>query len=607
MDIGTYKNVADNVGSTNLVDTATYKKLTIECCTTIINLLSNHCGRFSYNSLLIQHDKHADPTSPFKNVFTKDGISIVKTLNFYNPIQNHIKDMIAYVGDRVDRVSYDGTTTSMLMFAMLLRRYCQIDSITHDHVDRLTSLLDMMGEVIELNKVTIPDLIAEFGITQEEATRFVVYTEAMVSSKGDVELANALAKVITRLPPELYSQFHFFQSEMESKDRFTIIDEDYDFQIEASFISPDLYNSNVGTEYVNDDCNLLVIQDSLTTGHPFLPILRETLEEIIHSSEEERNKYTYITEKDIVIVAPEFASALIMDIKSYNTVNKHKIVPIQMVGSASQKDIRLCVVNALASTYSIDTILADRVNWYEHAFIKNAGISFKHRLLDFKNLYAKYEDAIYTPNYLARDTENAFRPFDDLFNEISAFLDKHIKKHVKVSTNQELLNLKHYIRIYQKMVCSKMCSLQISGSTHDSLADFSVVQDAFGAICATLERGFIFDGFWAIYNNTDDPILKKIIDTVFMTMSHKTYNDLMVTKSNKYFYSFIDEDRNVFTSRLDKKAILNPETTEVLIQPSAGFLELIRRMKELLPKLLLTTDVIVPNLINTNTGSSVKE
>jgi len=213
-------------------------------------------------------------------------------------------------------------------------------------------------------------------------------------------------------------------------------------------------------------------------------------------------------------------------------------------------------------------------------------------------------------------------------------LEEYEQGHKKHSGSEDS-RIMHLVRIYQRMMCTKVARLEISGTTHDSLADYSVVKDAFGAVLSCLNDGFVLDGLGTMLTGLDHryrtSILceSKCIQDCFVPMIESLESLTRVVhddpeqrqpqrqwwrrtkattdqtsvprldscpRSYKYKYRPAGAHTTLVLTR--PEVVCMGADTTVLIQPAKGYLELFRRLEELLPKILCTTRVIIPDKFN---------
>lgn len=272
--------INDGVGATNTINDLEYYTLIWETCAKIYNLLVDHCGPHATDALVFT-DNPNNLKDKHYAIFTKDGINIVRSIEFISPIQKHIQSLIAYIGERVDSLAHDGTTTSMMLFTKLVEVYFDkiIKAVENGEIinrrqmkqdiqQRLTSLM----QEFETQVITLERFIKDFEFSEKEAIRFIAYHQAMLASKGDVELSAAIAEVLETLPTELYGLFGYTQSGIETEQRFNVTRDDFDFKVPV-LSNIDDYNYNMNTEFLSEDCDLIISEDGLMKGNMALEVI----------------------------------------------------------------------------------------------------------------------------------------------------------------------------------------------------------------------------------------------------------------------------------------------------------------------------------------------
>ena len=622
------------ISTNNYLPHEEFKSKLEEVCTKIYDVLSHHCGPRAKNALIIQHDEGA--MRKFTNVFTKDGINIVNSLEFESVMETHIKDSIAYLGERVDNKAHDGTTTSMMLLADLLRtlppKMMHLTAVDSDHI--LHACIDRLERIILDNTITTADLVETFAISLDQAKNFVSYCEAMISSKGDRELSNAITEVVQNLPPELFGQFNLSQNPLETENRFTVLYDDFDFPIQVTF-PVDHYNAALGTEYLCEDCDLLVTENQLIRGNPDAIRILDYIAKL--GTDEE------ILERPLILLSANLDDRLYTAISVYNETHTIKLIPVALIGLNKQmgKSQMLQAMMLSAGMYRMEEYpnLMDAV-------IRHARVQVKKNNLLIGHLYEK-DGSMYHPFFVNPET---FPPYTKKVQELQAFLRSYLNDHLRDTLVNEHL-VSEWIDVLRRLICQKTCRLQVSGSTHDSLADHSVVKDSFGAVLSALEKGFVLDGFWTILSvldvelsigHTSDQykktgvivsyfdamteiyhVIKRLVENIhgfdqtpifafqgdakFSYFPYPENAEYYISKHSANGYDPLETEicvRGVHTGisirRFGQTSILagHYHTAIPLIQPLDGFKELFKRIRELLPKFSATVCCITPGTLH---------
>jgi TCP-1/cpn60 chaperonin family len=614
----------------NVLDGDDYRDLYKRTCQTIYNKLAAHCGPYAKNALIIEND--SSRINEYNNVFTKDGATIVRSMKFSNPLEEHLKKIVHYVGTRVDNISHDGTTTSMMLFIDLLMKipalFYDTDMMDKEIVDSISDAVDILTDSLNEMKITVEDIVNDFGIDEKEVKRFIARNQALVASKGNVELAEAIVEIVDHLPVELYGQFNLTHSKLETDKRFTVLYDDFDFYLVATNTNRQKYNNhNLYSEYLNEDCDFLIIIDQLSHNNPVLDVLKKYVTSLTI------NENTL--ERDMVIITPVEPSPLTELIEKYNDNHKNKIIIVTAtmhINYSSKNTPMSCILASAGQDSIYDRLHLDNFkDIVDQSLIKHAKIHIRDRYAYIYNLY-KRDGGLYHPFYNNPDAPEAYKT---KIKELRDFLDIYLKGHTPVTTPEREQMLKDGIDLYRRLICQQVVRLEISGSTHDVHADRTVAIDSMGAVLSSIEHGFIVDGFSKLYKTASNitnrgdnreiliviaksilAILKIIhrsaefdIAGIITSPDFEKYSYLMapaithgtIIKNGKLgvfstWFNIENQENMTFNEALAKAELGD----YALIQPIDGYLELIKRIKELIPKFANTTcSITAGDLIGT--------
>lgn len=667
-------SITANHGATNTINNIQYYTLIRDTCSQIYNILASHCGPYATDALIIT-DNDRNLKDRHYAIFTKDGINIVKSIEFISPIQRHIQSLIAYIGERVDSLSHDGTTTSMMLFTKLVELYmndiikCEKNKTPIDRRHLKTQLLKILSDLVsyfEKDVITINRFSEDFKISKQDALRFIAYHQAMLSSKGDRELSKAIVEVVETLPVELYGLFSISQSGIETDKRFTVVKEDFNYRLSVGWNIDDM-NHAMGTEYIAETCDIIVSEDDLkpgnmaleiivnhiakfrkdafpvqvecedvdiTTGTVFIknnvvnPLTFEigTVFQLVVNQTPLNNGvwvYNGINEpltrpekkKDLVLITKSLDGSLMTEIQKINRRSLNKIIVFTMStpNPYSSKSTILSALMNTAGVYHLQDHLQDPSKNY---LIKDAKVHFKNRRLYISNLYEK-DGSNYHPFY---NNPGTFEPYDLMIKEVKSYLDVCISGKLRIETATDKFRYEDYVEIYRRMMCSEVRQLQISGMTHDVLADRDVLQDSFGAVLSSLENGFIIDGYLKFNTYMDqDPsfendngviITLALLDILSSThrLNKKEIIDVIECipfkdESSYYFYPVNGRLSNFEHCKFnisENFTIVDKDNNPITIvmQPADTYRELFRRLFDLLPKLINTNRAIIPGTVN---------
>lgn len=120
---------------------------------------------------------------------TKDGVTVAKSVNAYDAIDNIVIECVKEVADRTGKQAGDGTTTSVVLSDALVR-YGSSWLEKNPSVSPQKFLRDLMKDYSDRIKPAIADL--SVSVESEETMRHV----ALMSANGDDVVADAVVKAI---------------------------------------------------------------------------------------------------------------------------------------------------------------------------------------------------------------------------------------------------------------------------------------------------------------------------------------------------------------------------------------------------------------------------
>lgn len=667
-------SITDGNGATNSVNDIEYYTYIRDTCVQIYNILVAHCGPLATDALIITNNPNNMKDRHYA-IFTKDGINIVKSIEFTSPIQQHIQSLIVYIGERVDSLSHDGTTTSMMLFTKLVQLYfdeiikdAQAETVTDRRAmrsDLQTCLKELLGYLNE-DVITIDRFAEDFNVSKMEALSFIARHQAMLSSKGDTELSDAIVEVVQSLPVELYGVYTVSQSKVEADQRFNVLRDDFNFSLPVQFNLSDM-NVNMGTEYYNEHCDIIVSEDDLKPGNMALEIVVQFIKEFraeafplqleLEDIDLDTGRITVRDDNkelpaipagtplqlavsgnplkdglwiyngpdqpvtrpskknDLVLITKSLHSVLHEEIEKINRKSVNKIVVFTMTtpNPYSSKCTVLSALLNVAGVYHLSEHLEDPSKKY---LIKDAKVHLKHRRLYVSNLYKK-DGSQYHPYY---NDPTLFEPYTQMVQEIKTAIGEYSSGRVRIETAMDHARYQDYVEIFRRMICAEVKQLQICGMTHDVLADADVLKDSFGAVLASLENGFVLDGYLKLnsyiqrhkfegkYHWLMAQALKDVLSSPHrISEPDKLQNVIELAVKHEDPYHFFPVGGN-FTV-LNKSTIrLNGESSEVVdhhhrpvmlvMQPVDTYRELFRRLTDLLPKIINTVRAIIPGTVN---------
>ncbi len=452
-----------NFGSTNVTDEKKIHSMVFDTFNTITNVLQHHCG--PYSSFAITHNAGDSIAEP---VFTNDGINIVKSLSFLNPIQEFAKRNIAYIGSRVESKVGDGTTTGMILASSFMkymsdpkRKFLRsiLDATPYTE---LVSTFEQVAE--DLNK-TMESFNYPAGRVQDpHGIGQIAYCQAYTSSHGDVELSKAIADLFRNIPKEAWGYIFYYREGMETEKRYSVRCDTDQFVSKVTIMNKNMLNDSLGTSYRADKTDVLVYTDLIAAS-----------DEVNWTPLRDEIKNAIIDDKSLLVICPDnmdgFTRRAIMDLLTDDV--KHRVaIFFHHMEHPQINDFRVL---------SLLTMQQDLTQKY----FKLHGIqaSCKGHELKLNGLYnAKYEDEV---NPLV--FEENYPLFKQQVDELKSIIDQAKEEATYRDTVNEIT---HYVSIYNRLYFTSKWMIVVGGKAYDNSAAMDVLMDTIHAVNRTLTKGY---------------------------------------------------------------------------------------------------------------------
>lgn len=604
--------VDTNIDITNSTSLDDVRPIILSTLTDLRNNLAEHCGPRSKYAMLV--DTNNDIFSP--NIFTRDGIRILKSFEYISPLQRYVKDLITYIGERVDAKAKDGTTTSMLL-AMDFLKFClekkldkQVNMDMFSYKKLVERIFAKVERSFEAMSFTTEELTTYLGLDPNNEEHIcqvagcIAFIQAMSSSGGDLELAKAMREIYAASPKVSWDFISFTQSSQETDKQFDVETPPYDYRIRAITSLEGMLNAGIGTEYNHINMNVIVFDAGVAMGSMLLEDLTRYLEE-------------YTDEKGLAIIAPMVDSSILSKIKRMNVPRLEQgLGPIGVFGFSPEQRIagqdlpwELRVLAAIAGKQPVtpeefiitpekNVFTADVLHW-ANSYLEFHGIIPEQDTTTTSKLH---------PYYANPSKATAF--YADMVSTVMKNIHECKAGHIKDS---RVLSL--FMEILNDLVCVRRPKLRVGGSTHDHIANRDVVQDVQGAIMSSLNNGFILNGIGtlvaAMHNldksdcdqlsldllaclhqaaeNINKDANRTASDIEVITDKSCYRNDLSNTGSRHLVKSYID----MLQEPIADEDIPMLQCTYPVMQPKRIILEMLKRIKELLMKFVVTEKIII--------------
>lgn len=588
----------ENIGITNRVSFDDFYELATTTLKDIAVSILPLCGPHALNNLVIYQSQASDFAT---NVFSNDGIHILKQTDYINPTQTYLANYIRYIAERVERSASDGTSTAIFLASHLIINLLSEVKRLREEYNTTDESSDTIPSAYDLNKLMmLTNTVADDAITflqsirdqlQTVAIKFdeicpelkkkLIYELAYTSSKGNKELAQFTTDQFMVVPKELYSNITYNRSPVETKDAFVIERPEHDTMISVVASANTQYNSKLHTELVYEDCDLLICPNLYTSASTLIEYL---------------NSIKGTLTRHLIIV---YLGGNDSDI-----VNLEKTIDVNMMTLCRYTANTTAFINNPLELYTIMTMAdippKDQLNFGELATSIIRGI--KCRLygttLYVYNLF-DHRTAPIHPNYIDKINSDYTKLCSEIEERLQTLQTSHLHKR-----NADEIN--EFTRIYRNMVCSKLPYLIIGGSTTEHLSNINVVQDVLGVVSVAMEYGVVVDLIPKLYALTK--------------RASEGYGDIYDTFINalKFFeqltYGYDTDKLNVINSQLEITAKCVPEDARMMylrkgvvtnignnaediqvVQSVRAIDETLKRLIETIPRIIRINNILVEN------------
>jgi chaperonin GroEL (HSP60 family) len=171
-----------NIGLTNRIEHDDICEIMINTFNDIAEVLSDHCGPYGQFAMITTpNNKVAEP------VFTKDGIGIVRAMEYMSPMEEFVRTTLAYIGSRIETAAGDGTTSSMIICATglsSLMSWLQSAPYAYTYtkmIDVYNTFVASICKLLNENKYTVDKLQEKYSFPRKELIRRIAYNQAFTS------------------------------------------------------------------------------------------------------------------------------------------------------------------------------------------------------------------------------------------------------------------------------------------------------------------------------------------------------------------------------------------------------------------------------------------
>ena len=128
-------------------------------------------------TVLIESENHVGGIT-----VTKDGVTVAKSINLYDPTENLAVMMMRQAADKTSTVAGDGTTTSIVLAEAII-------NAADEHVESNTNVIEVIREI---NDITA-SVVARLGKMSKKVTGKKLYDVASISANNDKQIGKMIS------------------------------------------------------------------------------------------------------------------------------------------------------------------------------------------------------------------------------------------------------------------------------------------------------------------------------------------------------------------------------------------------------------------------------
>lgn len=580
-----------NIGMNNIIEQEEILTTMMSTFKELRDILIDHSG--PYGNYVVINNLHNLLAEP---VFTKDGINIIRNIQYASPLEEYCRKMIVYIGSRIESEAGDGTTSAMIMSisAMfhLLERVKNNKTLNYRTLlNEYNVFVNKVEGYIDNSKFTIEDLeniLADQYYTRQDIISMIAYHQAYTSSHGDIELAKIIAQLFYYTPEEAMNYICFQRDTYETKERVKFEIDTNQFSIEVTPFDNKMLNKELGTKYIGI-CDLLVIGEDLLVNSITYNLLKGTIEH-----------YIKIDEPIVIITSSNMCQHTIDSLQNILKEDKEHRVAIFTHRHYENILNDMLILNLVSGYTQAVQMAQDSLNFVVKHRV-NCIYSSSTKLLSLNGLYENNDNSFIHPYIQNKVNEHIVYTADHIKTLIS-----NISKDTPNRSNREaILKLQ---KLYNKLVLTKRPIIRIGGSAYENTALVDVISDVINAVRTSIRNGFVLgNGIGLLYAlNNIDSFTKNIFKEAFIqacislrkatykNTEIEDYTDFKSIKNNISLDILTNKEFDIFNI---KDWILPQYITHnsgFIIQPANIDIEILKRFGEVALKFICSSKIVIP-------------
>lgn len=571
-------------GNTNMLLGEKFNTAILAICEDISTVLTQYCGPYSGFATLFSQNE----VGKLQAKFTKDGINILQSLEYANPIDNHILSMLKTIGKGMEMIAGDGTTSAVLLCIFMMQRFRErLGNTTY------RSFMDGFVEMTGLLEEALSNEMVLAKNKHKDQIYNLAWQQAMTSSHGDRELSGIIAELYSTIPERAWDTMVYRMEARETNQRIRLEYDESSYRCQAHACNPEFMNNNSMGTSADHTGTLIVPPTELADGS----LIYEALLSKIHNLKPGDPSLT------IVMGQPD------------GHVYK------ELDGLVRAKYRENCSLNVyFLPDKSIHSHLTDLEAIYVCAGMQRQECYLSGTWLERENVRTVWNqpEKLYIYNISEYDTFGYHTGLDNPFSPISRFFAT--VEQIKAQLESELSptrytqdHLRTLADLRNKMEFSKTGTIVIGGNVYEQVALQDVIEDVLKAVSITLREGVLLGGFRSFIQAVDtlqeSPTLTPITTLILQILKESVMelNTILVKSANwecsdphlhdgRYNLNVIEQTLREFTC--DNVMNTLNEDDPFVLQSYVSYKEFLKRFGDVIPRIIFSTGMCVPNAVN---------
>lgn len=587
----------------NVVDRDNLDKVLKMTLKQLVMKLLQVSGPFAKNAFILHNTKALVAGSSIEvsgnrkiQEFTKDGIGTLEQIEYASPIQRYIKDeVLTWVGQRVDAMCHDGTTTSMLFTASFLMYMLEnretfrfynnsyIEAVYEDVTKEILKRLDeykitVSGMYADLNNILKEE---NLQISEEQVRVMMATMQAATSSSGRKDVIDAVSKVVSHSPDtkEELLNINYITPKVETKEvGISAIQQECDFILPISLFDHTLLDTKTH-EFNCDKADILLLREGLSRD-------TMTAQGLVNYLNEHKEMYKNTGNVFVLLVPSSGAGQLDLD-WLLSLISSMKESDVTIFPAAYERPFNYNVngafwyyadaLNGKADVPDVDELQIGSQDYItiEKSVIKNVKIHVTPYQMTFTDIIpildrtTDTEKAKQVQEVVAKKAmELNIHPGElepELYPHYTA-AKLYFENQIKLYQSQKDGNYENIItdlrRALADMRVYRPWYINIMGKTHDVDMFKSIITDSAGAAMVALSDGVFFSGpsklFTVLANMISDPEYPKDqISITLITCMIQAAKDMIYAMFGDNCWSFVNTFENILGFSSSKYGYVN--------------------------------------------------